>query len=100
MSIAALKKAAGSSKVLIFAVFAAAITVARWQGWADQEWWQHTLENAYYALMGGYSIVEVAREVYKKQDPEQMKTMLLDLLKDPRAAMGAANDDAEADDAA
>ena len=92
MSVTALKKAASSSKVLIFSVFALAITVARHQGWATQEWWQQALENAYYALMGGYSLVEVARAVATgKTTPEKV-------LSDPKEALDEAKDDEESEE--
>lgn len=63
MSLEALKKVAGSSKVLIFLVFAAAITTALKLGMVDVEWWKTTIANAFYALMAGYSVVEAARAV-------------------------------------
>lgn len=86
MSIEALKKATASSKVLIFAVFAAAITVARHQGWVDHQWWQDTLANAFYLTMGGYSVVEVGRAIWSgKVNPGAA-------LADPKKAMDEAKD--------
>lgn len=67
MNLEAIKKLVTSSKVLMFALFAVAITVALEMGLVDSEWWKETLANAYYALMGGYSLVEAARAVLGKK---------------------------------
>ena len=87
MSKEAIRKAASSSKVLIFVVFALAISVARWRGWASTEWWQSALENAYYALMGGYSLVEVARAVAGGKIP------VVEALEDPKKAAEKSEDE-------
>ena len=84
MSVAALKKAAESSKVLIYLVFEIAITIARWQGWVDQGWWETTTANAFYMTMGGYSVVEVGKAIMSG------KTTPAAVLADPKAAMVAA----------
>jgi hypothetical protein len=90
MSIEALKKAASSSKVLIFLVFAAACTTALKLGMVEQAWYQETLANAFYALLGGYSLVEAARAVWSDgvtaakllEDPKKAKEALKELEKD------------------
>ena len=89
MNLEALKKLATSSKVLLFAVFAAAITVALHYGLVGTEWYQDTIATAFYALMGGYSIVEAARAVGSD------KITLAKLLEDPKAALDDAAKDNE-----
>lgn len=96
MSVEAIKKAAKSSKVLLYLIFATAITIARWRGWADQEWWQQAIENGYYALMGTYSVVEAARHIATAI--ASGKVSVADALADPKAALAAAAA-ADADDA-
>jgi hypothetical protein len=82
----AIGRALSSSKVLIFLVFAVAITVALKMGLVTQAWYQDTLQEAYLALMGGYSIVEVARAIaMKRVAPEAV-------LADPAAAMKVKRD--------
>ena len=46
-----------------------AITVAVYYGLVGKEWYQDALANAFYMLMGGYSIVEVARAIWKGKVP-------------------------------
>lgn len=87
MSVEALKKAASSSKVLIFGLFAAAITAAKIYGWVDQDWWQTTIANAFYMTMGGYSLVEVGRALVSG------KVTPAEALADPAAAMKKATED-------
>lgn len=88
MSVEAIKKAAKSSKVLLYLIFATAITIARWRGWADQEWWQQAIENGYYALMGTYSVVEAARHIATAIASGRVS--VADALADPKAALAAA----------
>jgi len=61
MNLEALRKLLTSSKVLMFLVFAAAITTALKLGLVDAAWYQSTIATAFYALLGGYSAVEAAR---------------------------------------
>ena len=92
MSMEALKKAASSSKVLLYLIFASAITVARWRGWAAQEWWQTAIENGYYALMGTYSVVESSRAIASAITSG--KISVADALADPKKAMAAMDKEA------
>jgi len=93
MTIEALKKAASSSKVLLYLIFATAITLARWQGWAEQAWWQTAIENGYYALMGTYSVVESTRAIAKAI--ASGKVSVADALADPKKALAEAADEDE-----
>lgn len=83
MTLEALKKAANSSKVLIFLVFAIAITVVFKLQLVQQEWYQATLREAFLALMGGYSLVEVARAAFAKRVSVEA------VIDDPKAALDA-----------
>lgn len=87
MNVEALKKAANSSKVLIFIVFAAATTLALKLGMVDKVWYQETVANAYYMLMGGYSLVEAARAVYTG------KVSAAEMLADPKKALAEADEE-------
>ncbi len=89
MNWTALRKAASSSKVLIFLVFATTITVARWQGWVEQAWWQSTMENAYYLLIAGYSVVEIARAIATG------RATVAKVFEDPKQAMDDVKDKAD-----
>ena len=86
MTLEALKKAASSSKVLLFLVFAASITAALRLGMVEQAWYQATIADAFYMLMGGYSVVEAARAVFSG------KAAPAAVLEDPKKAL----DDAKA----
>ena len=94
MSLEALKKAANSSKVLLFLIFAVACTVALKIGMVESAWYQDTMANAFYLLMGGYSVVEAARAIWSSKsidinqkmgagfDPDDVAKLVAEALKD------------------
>jgi hypothetical protein len=93
MSVEAIKKIAKSSKVLITIIFAVALTVALKLGLVDSTWYQDTMANAYYMLMGGYSVVEVARAIAAGRVSAVKEASALAILGGPGAALSSMDEE-------